>query len=70
MEIENILAAEKPHMFGLSEANLKKDTDIYLVLHAVYTLHSAHSTKNRAPSIRYSHDSVIHPLILGGKEKT
>ena len=51
MEIENILAAEKPHMFGLSEANLKKDTDIYLVLHPVYTLHSAHSTKNRAPSI-------------------
>ena len=38
IEIKNILADEKPHMFGLSGVNLKKDTDLSLVQHAEYTL--------------------------------
>ena len=36
-EIETIIATNKPHILGLSEANLKKEVDLSLVQHADYT---------------------------------
>ena len=62
-EIENIIAAEKPHILGLSEANLKKDTDLSLVQHAEYTLHSAPTIENPqldiARMVVYTHSSLV-----------
>ena len=62
-EIENIIAAEKPHIVGLSEANLKQGTDLSLVQHEEYTLHTAPTMEN--PQLRisrmvvYTHSSLV-----------
>ena len=62
-EIEHIIAAEKPHILGLSEANLKKDTDLSLVQHAEYTLHTAPTIDNPqlgiARMVVYTHSSLV-----------
>ena len=62
-EIESIIAAEKPHIVGLSEANLKQGTDLSLVQHEEYTLHTAPAMGN--PQLRisrmvvYTHSSLV-----------
>ena len=45
-EIEVLIAADRPHILGLSEANLKKGTDISTVQHDHYTLHTAPTLEN------------------------
>ena len=62
-EIETIIAADKPHIIGLSEANLKKDTDLSLVQHDDYTLHTAPTLENPLLGISrlvvYTHSSLV-----------
>ena len=62
-EIETIIAAEKPHILGLSEANLKLGTDLSLVQHADYTLHTAPTMQNPQLGISrmvvYTHSSLV-----------
>ena len=62
-EIETIIAADRPHILGLSEANLKKDVDLSLVQHADYTLHTAPTLENPQLGISrlvvYTHSSLV-----------
>ena len=62
-EIETIIAANKPHILGLSEANLKKEIDLSLVQHADYTLHTAPTLSNPqlglARMVVYTHSSLV-----------
>ena len=62
-EIETIIAAEKPHIFGLSEANLKVGTDLSLVQHDDYTLHTAPTLENPQLGISrmvvYTYSSLV-----------
>ena len=62
-KIETIIAADKPHIIGLSEANLKKDTDLSLVQHDDYTLHTAPTLENPLLGISrlvvYTHSSLV-----------
>ena len=62
-EIETIIAADRPHILGLSEANLKKDVDLSLVQHADYTLHTAPTLENSQLGISrmavYTHSSLV-----------
>ena len=62
-EIKAKIAADRPHILGLSEANLKKETDLSLVQHADYTLHTAPTLENPRLGISrmvvYTHSSLV-----------
>ena len=62
-EVETIIAADKPHILGLSEANLKREIDLSLVQHADYTLHTAPTLDNPqlgiARMVVYTHSSLV-----------
>ena len=62
-EIEALIAADRPHILGLSEANLKKETDLSCVQHDEYTLHTAPTLQNHQLGISrmvvYTHSSLV-----------
>ena len=62
-EIETIISEHKPHLLGLSEANLKSSHDLSLVLYNEYQLHSCATLSNPALGISrvvtYTHKSLI-----------
>ena len=63
LEVETIIAANKPHILGLSEANLKREIDPSQVQHADYTLHTAPTLDNPqlgiARMVVYTHSSLV-----------
>ena len=62
-EVETIIAGHKPHILGLSEANLWKDHDITAVQFTDYQLHTCSTVSNPALNVSrvvvYTHNSVI-----------
>ena len=62
-EIESIIAGHQPHILGLCEANLMKNTDPRLVQHEDYILHTAPTLDNPALGVSrvvvYTHSSLI-----------
>ena len=62
-EIATIIGGHKPHVLGLSEANLKRDHDLTLVQHEDYNLHTCPSIDNPQLNISrvvvYTHKSVV-----------
>ena len=62
-EIEAMIAGHHPHILGLSEANLKIGTDLTLVQHDDYTLHTAPTLENADLGISrvvvYTHSSLV-----------
>ena len=62
-EIETIIAAHKPHILGLSEANLWRHHDILASQHPDYQLHTCTTVNNDQLKVSrvvvYTHNSVI-----------
>jgi hypothetical protein len=62
-EIENIIEGHKPHVLGLSEANLKTNHDLNTVQHQDYNLHTCPTLGNPALDISrvvvYTHQSLV-----------
>ena len=62
-EIETVIAGHKPHILGLSEANLWKDHDISAVQYPDYQLHTCSTVNNPNLNVSrvvvYTHNSVI-----------
>ena len=62
-EIETIIAEHKPHVLGLSEANLWKHQDLSSVEHADYHLHTCSTIDN--PQLKVSRVAVyIHNSVV------
>ena len=62
-EIETVIAGHRPHILGLSEANLWKDHDISAVQYPDYQLHTCSTINNPNLNVSrvvvYTHNSVI-----------
>ena len=62
-EIETIIESHKPHIFGLSEANLWKNHDPSLSQHPDYQLHTCSTAENPDLGVSrvvvYTHNSVV-----------
>ena len=62
-EIQTLIRTHKPHILGLSEANLKKGIDMRLVQHDDYVLHTAPTIDNSILNISrvvvYTHNSIV-----------
>ena len=62
-DIETVISDHKPHLIGLSEANLKSTHDLSLVQHREYQLHTCATLSNPALGISrvvtYTHRSLI-----------
>ena len=62
-EVETVLADHRPHVLGLSEANLKKDHDQSLVQHQDYNIHVCDTIDNPQLGISrvvvYCHRSLV-----------
>ena len=62
-DIEAMIAGHKPHVLGLSEANIRHDHDLSLVQHEEYTLHICPTIDN--PKLKmsrivvYTHKSLV-----------
>ena len=57
-DIESIIAGQKPHVLGLSEANVRHDHDLSLVQHEEYALHIC-PTKKISRVVVYAHKSLV-----------
>ena len=62
-DIQTLIRTHKPHILGLSEANLKKGIDMRLVQHDDYVLHTAPTIDNSILNISrvvvYTHNSIV-----------
>ena len=62
-DIEAMIADHHPHVFGLSEANLRTDHDLNLVQHTDYNLHLAPTALNPnlqvSRVVAYTHKSLV-----------
>ena len=62
-EIESIIAAHKPHILGLSEANLWKNQDLLSCQYPDYKLHTCSTAENSELGVSrvvvYTHTSVV-----------
>ena len=62
-DIQTVIAQHKPHLLGISEANLKKTHDLALVQHSDYQLHTCATMDNPSLGISrvvtYTHKSLI-----------
>ena len=62
-EIEALIAADRPHILGLSEANLKMGADIS----AVHSTHSSYSAESFTWNIT---NGCLHTLLFSCEKKT
>ena len=62
-EIETVIAGHQPHILGITEANLKINSDIAMVQHEDYQLHTAPTLSNPSLGISrvvvYTHSSLV-----------
>ena len=62
-DVETVLASHRPHVLGLSEANLKVGHDLALVQHQDYEMHTCDTLTNPelgvSRIVAYSHKSLV-----------